>query len=43
MQKDLRQIVVIGPFEFRSTNGETIVMTKEMADYLAIRLYITSK
>jgi len=42
MQKGLRQIV-IGPFQFRSTNGGTIVMSKEMADYSAIRLYITSK
>lgn len=40
MQKDLRQVVVIGPFQFRSTNGRTIAMSKEMADYSAIRLYI---
>jgi len=32
VQKGLRQIA-IGPFQFRGTNGGTIVMSKEMADY----------
>jgi hypothetical protein len=42
LQKDLKQIVK-GPFEFRNTKIGSKVVSKEMADYSAIRHYLDSK
>jgi hypothetical protein len=42
LQKDLK-LSVKGHFEFRNTRAGTKVMSKEMADYSAIRHYLDSK